>query len=58
MIDFIRYLLKSILDISGKLLSGIGFFMIIGGLFGNLWWAVGVGIVISILGFLSLRNWE
>ncbi|MBM2575332.1 hypothetical protein JQC91_03355 [Jannaschia sp. Os4] len=53
---FLRYILRSVIDFGGQLLTGVGFMLLLGGLVSQFWIVAASGIVMMGLGFLAMRG--
>lgn len=55
---FIMFILRSVMDLSGQIITGLGFMMLLGGLVSGIWIVALVGAAMMILGFLLLRSMD
>jgi len=54
---FLRYIAKSLVDFAGQIITGIGFFMFLGGIAAPMWSVAIAGAVLMAIGFFLVQRW-
>ncbi|MDD7971407.1 hypothetical protein [Roseinatronobacter alkalisoli] len=52
------FILRSLMDLSGQIITVLGFMMLLGGLVSGIWIGALVGVVMMIVGFFLLRSMD
>ena len=53
---FLKFIIKTLLDFTGQVITGIGFMIFLGAIVAQLWIIVPVGIVLMLVGFFMMRS--
>ncbi len=56
MVGLVRLFFSVLLDMSGQLLTGLGFMLVVGGVASQIWVVLFAGSALLVLGFLLLRS--
>ena len=55
---FIMFILRSLMDLSGQIITVLGLMMLLGGLVSGIWIGALVGAAMMIIGFFLLRSMD
>lgn len=55
MISFFHFLIKCVVEFSGQVATGVGFFILLGGLASSIWEVSALGVGFMILGYFLMR---
>lgn len=54
--DFFHFIARTILDMAGQLIAGLGFIIFLGSIVAQIWILAVLGVIMMGLGFLMMRS--